>query len=74
MTFVEFLAIVEEYNLPVENPERFRFMIKDMSAAEFRAHLDKDEDGPQWRFAFDDEERLTDGNGNYWTPPRRTDS
>ncbi len=67
MTFAEFLSLVEEYNLPVEEPERFRFMIKEMSADEFRAHLDKESEGPTWTY---DETGLHDGRGNRHVPSR----
>lgn len=67
MTFAEFLAIVEEYALPVEDPERFRFMIREMSSAEFRAHLDKDEAEPVW--INDGWGNLSDGRGNRWVSP-----
>jgi len=65
MTMAEFLSLAEEYNLPVENPERFRFMIREMSAAEFRAWLDKEEDAPTW--TDDGAGRVHDGRGNSWT-------
>lgn len=67
MTMAEFLAIAEEYRLPVENPERFRFMIREMSAAEFRAKLDERDEEPVW--ASDGAGALHDGRGNSWTPP-----
>jgi hypothetical protein len=76
MTMAEFLSLAEEYGLPVEDPERFRFMIRDMSAAEFRAHLDK-KDAPIWRFEDDEEDGgktagdLTDGCGNRWVRARK---
>lgn len=81
MTFAEFLSLVEEYNLPVEEPERLRFMIKDMSAAEFRKALDDREseggDGSVWTIAFEQngtqtDNALTDGNGNRWKRRHRT--
>jgi hypothetical protein len=65
MTFAEFLCLVEEYELPVENPERFRFMIKDMSADEFRAHLDGKAERATWIYG-DEPDVLLDGSGNRW--------
>lgn len=69
MTYVEFLAIVEEYKLPVEDPERFRFMIREMSAAEFRVHLDRERDSNRvWQYG-DEPDVLLDGGGNRWMRP-----
>ncbi len=67
MTFAEFLALVEEYDLPVDEPERFRFMIRDMTAAEFRAHLESEKVEPVW--INDGWGNLTDGRGNRWLSP-----
>lgn len=69
MTFAEFLSLVEEYNLPVEEPERFRFMIKDTSAAEFRAYLERERDSNRvWQYG-DEPDVLLDGDGNKWIRP-----
>jgi hypothetical protein len=74
LTFAEFLSLIEEYQLPVEGPERFRFMIRDTSAAEFRKFLDSDDGERVWTLMVGDEEDpgegdLTDGCGNRWIRP-----
>jgi hypothetical protein len=73
MTFAEFLAVVEEYDLPVEDPEKFRFLIKDMSLAEFRAYLEREQDSSKvWEYG-DEPDIMLDGDGNRWLRPHNRD-
>lgn len=74
MTFAEFIAIAEEYNLDADKIDRLRFMIRDVDTAEFRRLLDEATEGGG-RHWTDDEGSgdSDDGCGNRWIRPKSTD-
>lgn len=67
MTLAEFIVLIEEFNLPVENPVRYLFMIRETTYADMRCAIERDE----WSWLDEDGPGgdSTDGHGNRWVRP-----
>lgn len=75
MTFADFLTLLDEYEIELEEPERFRFMLKDADREEIIRLLQDREEPKQacWARDVGNDARTTDGNGNHWRRPKSSE-
>lgn len=75
MTFAEFLCLLDEYEIDVEEPERFRFMLKNADRDEMIRLLQEVNTPKQvsWSRDIGNDSRTTDGQGNVWRRAKSSD-